>query len=155
MITHLTEAMNYHNYCQFKKSEHYNDVVAGRIAKWIQKVDVQMMPAMFTAYDSISILSFLETLKAACDRSSTHKGGTMWLFRKYLKCQSKVWLQHRIKVAGRAGMMQQSSLTTYCHVVSYLLKTYAADDVIAEAVAGIVRFRQQDHMSLTSFAKSL
>lgn len=42
---------------------------------------------------------------------------------------------------------REGVLTTYCHFVNYLLKSYAHDDVIAEAEADLMNQKQPENIS--------
>lgn len=65
----------------------------------------------------------------------------------YLKEQAETALQHRTQVALSSHVHQEGYFTFYCQAVSYLLKTYSTDDVVAEAGASTTSFRQKEGVS--------
>lgn len=46
-------------------------------------------------------------------------------------------------------------MSTYCEVVQYLIRTYASDDIIAQAEAELVNFRQPSNMNEETYAAAL
>jgi len=121
-----------------------------------RRMEVQLKSQIFDPMDPITILSFLPAFKTACDSNGIHEGAAMWLFQFFVKKTAKAALSARTTtVSASGGKTKASQLTSYPAVVQFLLRTYATDEVIAEADAEISRYRQPDRMSPQDYAHNL
>lgn len=64
-----------------------------------------------------------------------------------MKVPIKATLSYRIHATDDSTTHKYWTLTTYCRMFSYLLETYATDDVIAEAEGEIMYYKQPENMS--------
>lgn len=97
-----------------------------------------METAIFRLLDPISVL-FFTNFKTACDRSGMHLGPAMWLFRHFIQKPAKDPLAHHRSALVENDAHREGKLTGYCQITNYLLKFFAADDIIAEAEADIMK----------------
>lgn len=152
--TYYTEALDFLTYRLRLQSQKYNGHISEKMDKWARRMNVQMKSACFRPSDPISVLSFLHNFKMACDSNGIHEGAAMWLFQYFIKEPAKAPLMHRVCLTDKDSQ-QKGKLTTYCQVVNYLLVTYATDDEIAKAEAGIMQFKKPERMSATLFSELL
>lgn len=68
---------------------------------------------------------------------------------------AKASSRHRTQVESEDGDRQEGCLTSYCEVVNYLLTIYATDDVITEAEADILNFKQTQSMTAMCYSQQL
>jgi len=154
--THFRRALDYRTYLLNDRSTKFNSGVTKQIAKMVRRMDVQMKSQIFDPVDPITILSFLPAFKTACDSNGIHEGAAMWLFQYFVKKTTKAAIVARTTAGSTGdGKTPGSHLTNYPAVVQFLLKTYATDEVIAEADAEINRYRQPDRMSPPDYAHNL
>lgn len=118
-------------------------------------MDVQMKSCVFKRSDPISVLIFLEKFKSACITNSIHEGASKWMFPYFFNKPAKAALSYRKTTQNLGQTHFEDKLTTYCQVVNYMLKTYAADDIGAKREADINRFKQAAGMSVVRFSKLL
>ena len=149
------KALDYKTYRLNDRSTHYSHRVAGKISKWITRMKVQLGQKQFDPADPVSILSYLSTFKTACDSIGVHEGAAVWLFSAYMKEPAKAALTMRIESNVKKSKPSKGQLRTYSEIVNYLLKTYASDDVIAEAEEGLRHFVQAPGMTELDFATKL
>lgn len=114
-----------------------------------------MKLALFQLLDALSTLSFLHTSKKECNWNGIHEGPLKWPFPYFVKdtvkplslilCLSRKTIIHKKK----------KKLSTYRQVVTELLATYAADDVIVKAEAEITNFKKYEHTSAYRYKQVL
>lgn len=61
----------------------------------------------------------------------------------------------RARLSSSSGSRQEGQLTSYCQVVNYLLPTYAADVIIAEADLNIVNLKQPAGQSAVEYVQAV
>ena len=97
----------------------------------------------FSDQDPIAVLGILARLKMACDHNGITEGAAVWCFQFYLTGQAQRLLQSRLNGNTMAvDVERRELLRTYPQVVNFLLRTYATDEVISEAVGDVTSFRQ-------------
>lgn len=109
-------------------------------------MDVQMRSANLNLCDPISASAIHHTFKTARDSNGIHERAVMWLLRYFMRDQIKSALAHRVCATKEDDPQKERKLMTYCKVVSYLIATYASDDVMANAEADITNFKQPEGM---------
>lgn len=92
MNTHFTEVLDYKNYCLVKQSQEYNGHDSGKIAKWAKRMDLQMKSAVLKPSYFISILSFFQNFKTACDSIGINEEVAMWVFQYFKKYPTRATL---------------------------------------------------------------
>ena len=110
----------------------------------------------FSGQDPIAVLGFLARFKMACDHNGITEGAAVWCFQFYLTGQAHALLQSRLNGNTMAvDVEQRELLETYPEVVNFLLRTYATDEVIAEAVGDVTSFRQSSNMTEEVYSNHL
>lgn len=95
-------------------------------------------------FDPIVTIFFLSLSHLACEANGIHEGATMWLSHFFINKQATAWLNPSIFLKSKSSPKRQKgvTLTTYCKVVSYSLKAYTTDDLVAKAHAEIMKLPQ-------------
>ena len=152
----FTKAVDYRTYRLENRNAAYTSSVAQKITKQHKRLSFQMGDTTFSGDDPIAIIDFLQRFKIACDQNGFSEGAAMWLFQFYLKGQAATLLHSRMQGNTMAVEEDQTEmLRTYPEVVNYLLETYATDEVIQEAYAEVLSYRQRPSQPELEFAKSL
>ena len=134
----FTEAVDYRTFGLECRSARYDASIARRINRYRKKLEVQMKTHTFGGQDPIAMLEFLARFKMACDHNGVSEGAAVWCFQFYLTGQVHALLQSRLHGKTMAFDSEQRVLPeTYAEVVNFLLRTYATDDVISEAVGDV------------------
>ena len=144
----FTKAVDYPTYRLESRSARYDESTARRINCYRKKLEVQMKTHTFGGQDPIAVLGFLARFKMACGHNEVSDGAAVWCFQFYLTGQAHDFLQSRLHgniVAVDAE--RREPLETYAEVVNFLLRTYATDEVISEAVGDVPSFRQSSNMT--------
>ena len=152
------KALDYRTYRLSDRSQHYDRVVAKKVAKMAKMMEVQLRSHFFDATDPISILAFLPQFKTACDTNGVHEGAETWLFQFFIKSPAKAALVARIRAPNKAKAKhgrKDGILTSYVQVVNYLLRSYATDEVIDREDTKLHRFSQPDGMNETDYTHVL
>ena len=119
-------------------------------------MDVQMRSHTFSGQDPIAVLGFLARPKMACDHNGITGGAAVWCFQLYLTGQAHVLLQSRLNGNTMAVDVERGELLwTYSQVVNVLLRTYATEEVISEAVGDVTSFRQSSNMTEEVYSNHL
>lgn len=105
--------------------------------------------------DPISILSILPALEMACNTNETQEVTAMWLFHIFMKKPVKAALNACTCLSSSSQAHKEGGLTSYCHVVKYLLATYGTDDIIAEAEMDMMNVNERDGWSTVKYAQAL
>lgn len=71
----------------------------------------------------------------------------MWICSDCIKEPGKAFLPYRMRVTEKNPTDKKGTLSPYYQLVNYLLPTYAADKVIAEAECEIMNYKQPVIMS--------
>lgn len=103
---------------------------------------------------AIAVLSFSDISKTACDINSTHESVSMWFFPRSIQELAKVAPSHQ-ETTDRKNSQPRGRLAIYLHVATYLLKTNASEDVIAEAENDITIFKQLSSVTAVYYSKAL
>ena len=152
----FTKAVNYKTYRLARRSAQYNSEVARHISRIRKKLDVQMKSHTFSGQDPIAILGFLARFKRVCDHNGVSQGAAVWCFQFYLTGQAHALLQSRLIGNTMAvDSEQRDMLESYEEVFNFLLRTYATDEIIAEAYTKVVSFRQSSNMTEESYSNQL
>lgn len=96
----------------------------------------------------------LDNFKIACDSTSVQEGAAIWLFTHFIKERPKAALSGRV-TAEKQKHQQEIKLVTYCQAVSFLLKTYATEDVIDEAETDVTSFKPPAGMTAVRYSEAL
>lgn len=94
-------------------------------------MDVQMKAAVFNPTDPISVLSFLDNYKTACDSDKIHEKVAMWLFSHFI-CKPAKTVSHEV-IAEKTNLHQEGNLTTYSRVINSSTATYTTNNFITKA----------------------
>lgn len=114
-----------------------------------------MRSDIFESFELIPIFNFLSTLKLVCDKSEVYEGAALRLLQIYEAAVAAA-LNVRVILSPKSHKCgKQSSLSLYCEVVSYLLKTCAADDVIVKTDSNMMQFAQLQSESRSENAEAL
>ena len=144
----FSKAIDYRTYRLESRSARYDASTALRINRYRKKLDVQMKTHTFGGQDPIAVLGFLVRFKMACDHNGVSEGAAVWCFQIYLTGQAHALFQSRLHGNTMAvDAEQRELLETYAEVVKFLLRTYATDEVISEAVNDVTSFRQSSNMT--------
>lgn len=73
-------------------------------------------------------------VEVACNPNGIYKGVTMWLLYFFMEKKATTALSSRIALDAKLlhKPHEEGTITPYCEVVNYLLKTYATNDIIME-----------------------
>ena len=144
----FTKAVGYRTYRLESRSAPYDASTARRINCYRKKLEVQIKTHTFGGQDPIAVLGFLARFKMACDHNGVSEGADVWCFQFYLTGQAHALFQSRIHGNNMAvDAEQRELLETYAEVVNFLLRTYATDEFISEAVGNVTSFRQSSNMT--------
>lgn len=106
-----------------------------------------MRPCVFSGSDSIGTLSFSAKNKDARDHNGLLESIAVCCFQCYVKRQAELSLGSQLTGSAMAKDFKRSKmLLTYKNVVSFLLQTYATDEVIAQAYSDVFNFRPSSAM---------
>ena len=152
----FTKAVDYCTYGVESRSARYDASTAQRFNRYRKKLEVQMKTHTFGGQDAIAVLGFLARFKMACDHNGFSEGAAVWCFQFYLTGQAHALLQSRQHRNTMAVVAEQRQLLeTYAEVVNFLLRTYATDEVISEAVGDVTSFRQSSNMTEEVYSNQL
>ena len=152
----FTKAVDYCIYRLENRSARYDASSARRINLYRKKLDVPMKTHTFGGQDPIAVLGFLVRFKMACDHNGVSEGAAVWCFQFYLTVQAHALLQSRLHGNTMAvDAEQRELLETYAEVVNFLLRTYATDEVLSEAVDDVTSFRQSSNMTEEVYSNQL
>lgn len=112
MNTHFTTSLNFKNYSLQKQSQKYYRQISSEIAKWAKGMDLQMKTATFRASEPISVLSFMDRIKTACDSNSVHESFAIWLFPYLILQLTEAAFSHGVRADNKKNYQQKSKLTT-------------------------------------------
>lgn len=143
-------AVDYRTYRLRLTEKQYTDEDARKMKRWITGAEVEMRTRLFNGSDPITILTFLSSFRSSCDSIGVHEGAALWLFQYFLRDPAKASLTARLGRPHERGS-KAGKLTSYCQVVNHLLRTFATDDIIAEAEADLTRCVQTDKMTEAQF----
>ena len=119
-------------------------------------MSLQMKGVTFSGDHPIAVLNFLSRFTAACNQNSVHEGAALWCFQFFMTGTAMAKVQTRIVGESRvADARGDEVLSSYPEVVNYLLRTYATNEVIAEAYAEVTNFLQSSRMSETEYGDRL
>ena len=111
---------------------------------------------MFSGQDLISMLGFFARFKMACEHNETAEGASVWCFPFFLTGQDRALRQSRLNLNTMAvDVERQQLLRTYPQVVNVLLRPYATDEVVSEAVGDVTSFHQISNMTEEVYSNSL
>jgi len=102
------DVLDYRTYRLNDRSKRYDHKVAGKISKWISRMRVQLGSKQFDPADPVSILSYLQTFKTACDTLGVNEGAAVWLFAAYMREPAKSALTMRIVGSGKRASSSRS-----------------------------------------------
>lgn len=98
------------------------------VGEWKTDLDVAIKNRHFSPSEPIAILPFLQTFQMECDVLSILEDAAIWLLTPFLRDPAMATFQSRM---GREGAKAPGSLKTYLKVVTKLLGTYAADEILS------------------------
>lgn len=113
-------------------------------------MSLQMKGASLSGDDLIMVLRFLSRFRGAYDQKILHEGAALWFFQFFLTGSALARVQSRL--SGESGAVDEHRdelLSSYPEVVNYMLRTYATDDIIAEAYSEVTTYIQNSRMSET------
>lgn len=150
----FTNFVDYRQYRPLKTSERYDDDVAHEMSRMTKTVPVEMKDRMVDGRDPVSIITFLQDLKAMCDACNVHEGAVLWLFKYFLSSPVKSVTKARVTLPTDTMKPQEGCLTNVLAVINFLIKRYATDNNIATVDGDIPIFRQET-LSATEYAQQL
>lgn len=137
------------------QSQKYDGRISGKIVKSAKCMDVEMNTARFKHFDPISELSFIHDYKKACDINAIHENSSMSLCQDGMKDHTKAAIKHKDSATKEDASEQERKLKTYCQAVTYLVATYATDDVIAYVEGEITNPKLPEEMPTVHCSKGL
>lgn len=149
---HFRQEVDYYSYMLQDTSQEYQ---RKKIFKFKKRLKVQMNSNMFDPTDQISIFSFLNKFKAACDSIYIKEGAEMWIVPKFLKNPSDIALTSRLRLEKYGCKYREVTLNSYLKMIKHLLAEYESDEIIAEKTADINAMKQQDNQTATKFSQYL
>ena len=109
------------------------------MARKSKQVAVQMEILRLDGTVTISIISFPEHFRYACDANGINEGTTLWLFQDFMYGPAGRLLDNQL---GHTSSRLKSKLTRYPEVINFLLGRYASDEVIAEHASELSALKQ-------------
>ena len=147
---------DYRRYRLHNRSGRYNAKVAITVSRAGKRMALQMKGVTFSGDDPIAVLNFLSRFTAACNQNGMHEGAALWCFQFFMTGTALAKVQTRIVgESGAADARRDEVLSSYPEVVNYLLRTYATNEVMAEAYADVTNFLQSSGMSETEYGDRL
>lgn len=147
-------ACNFESYRLSNRNARYNRADAKRMKSFLRDTNVQMKGRHFDGRPEIAVLNFLSAFKRACDINGVHEGAAIYLFRHFLAGNARTDFEAQLD-GPTPEPDDADSLTTYCEVVSYLLRTYATNEAISAAHSELISFRQTVKMTEKQYADLL
>lgn len=96
----------------------------------------------------------LYKLKTASDRKAIHERDAIWLLPPVTKGPVEAALSYPMRATEDNGTHKGETMTSYCQAVSYVLQTYATDDVISEAEADVMNDKQPENMCAVRYSET-
>lgn len=115
---------------------------------------LQMKDLAFDSKRFVSIVTFLQNFKAACDVCKINEGAAKWLINHYLSGPGKSVIKALVASSTDTARVQEAYLTSCSAIINYLLKRYPTDDNITTADAAVQTFKQQG-LTVTDYAQQL
>lgn len=104
----------------------------------------------------ISILAFLKKFRDACDCVDIHEGVDTWLVSSFMNSPTSLSLEAQLSLRKiRATVLHDESISTYAEVVNYLLRTYATNGIIIQAIKESKSYKRALGVSAALSAKRL
>lgn len=72
--------MNFETYRLILQAQKYNGHSSEKIAKWVKCIDDQKKSAVFKPSDPISVLTFLDIFKFACESNEIYEESATQIF---------------------------------------------------------------------------
>ena len=148
--------MDFRKYRLKNRSGRYDPKIAKTVTKVGKLMSLQMKGASFSGDDPITVLRFLSRFRGACDQNGLHEGAALWCFQFFLTGSALARVQSRL--LGESGAVdghRDEVLSSYPEVVNYLLRTYATDEIIAEAYSEVTNYIQSTGMSEMEYGDRL
>lgn len=73
----------------------------------------------------------------------------------FMKMPAGAALRERKWFTSSCRSCQEGMLISFCQVVSYILSTYATDDIIAEVDADIINYKQPKDLHAVDYSQAL
>lgn len=132
--------LSYKTYRLQNRDQREGSQVCKRVASWTKRMGTSI-PTKFNGSDPISVLKFLAQFKKAADQNSISEGGARLVLPSFLA--GKAALAYGASLQADAVNTDNGGNSTYCDAVQWLLRTYAKDRFIHQAVQGIREIRQK------------
>ena len=143
----FTNAVDYRTYRLEISSVHYDVSTARLINRYRKKLEVQMKTHTFGGQDPIEVLGLIARFKMAFHHNGVIESAAVWDFQFYLIWKVYALLQSRLHGNTMVVLAEQRKLLESCsEVVKFLLRTYATEEVIYEAVSDVTSFHQSSNM---------
>lgn len=140
------EALYYGTYRLDKTSQKYELGMERKISRTAKSLDISMNMQHFNPSDSVTVLSFLLTLKSSGDPNGVHEGTVVQIFIYFMKYPTQgrahSCTTHKSKNL-RTGLKETSKFSTVIH----LLKNYATYDIISTAENYLLKISQPNRIS--------
>lgn len=92
-----------------------------KISKFFKSLQVKIKSNMFDPRNPVSILSFLNQNRVACDYNDIKEGAKMWLFPHFLKKPSNIALTVCLRLVRTGPKYKEGKLKSYCKLFNHLL----------------------------------
>lgn len=105
---------------------------------------------MLDLFDTKSLFCFLLDIVLACDMFAIFKGAALCLLRLFINVLAVLVLKFCIAHWSKPHKHQNDgTLTSHCEEATYLLETYAPEDVIIEKYLDMMRLKQPTNKTTT------
>ena len=152
----FSRAVDYRSYRLVNRKQEYTERIQRSMGKYEKRMKVQMAHHRFNGKDPITVLDFLARFKDSCDRNNISEAAAVWCFQYFLDGQAANVVKTRL--SGRSLAVDASRadmLTSYEEVVQFLLKTYATEEAMAEAITDVENFKQSSSMDVQAYSDEL
>lgn len=119
-------------------------------------LQVQMKNLIFGGTDPTSKIAFFKLFIFACDAADIHERDALWLLRYFMKGNVRDYIRVMIGPELRRKSLSQSySLKTNPKAVSYFLRKYATEDIIADVDASLFTLESGPRKDPVSFSNTV
>ena len=146
------KVLSYKTYHLDEKSQSEDANVRKRLGKLVRIFNVSLGDHKFDGSDPISVLAFLANFFEECNNNAVPEGAAKLLLKHFLRGRARDAFISTLNV-GSEGSSQ--GLRSYTESVQWLLRNYAKDTYIHDAVTELRDLTQKEHETEQEFGNRL
>ena len=136
----LKRVLSYKTYSLQNKDQRASSNVCKKVGTWTKRMAVAI-PKKYDGTDPVSLLQFLSSFKAAADINGISEGAARLILPNFVT--GKASTTFTASVHADAVHEDSGAIKTYGDAISWLLRTYAKDRYIQNAINKIQQSRQK------------